>query len=331
MAARRKRLSLAGRVACVATGGALALAIQTSAAAAEGEWPLPPPRYRLLATSVLGASYNPEGIEEQLRVGAQMLLYRSRDPAFRDNFVFVGASPRINPTFTRVGPSIEIQPLSVFNLRLSAEFVNYFGSLGTLQSFPSPLSDFSATVRDRNKEQGLHQGTTGARLSVSPFFQVKIGPIALRDQLVFEYFAVNLPAGNTAFYEPAFDTLIPGHGKLLTNDLDLFYVHDLPGGGFFDHGRIAAGARYTMFKPLWNDRDFLPGQDPSTERNEMHRVGPLVAVTLFDGGYSRFQKPTLVAFAQWYAAHRNRTGRDVDQAVPYAVLAFIFQSDLLAP
>lgn len=312
----------------LAAGLAVALATCAGAAAAD-DWPPPTPKYRLLATSILGASYNPEGIEEQARLGAQMLLYRSDDPAFRDNFVFVGTNPRVNPTLARVGPSIEIQPLSVFNLRFNLEFISYFGSLGTLQSFPSPLSDFSASTRERGGELGKSYGTTGARLSISPFFQIKVGPIAVRDQLVFEYFAIDLRPGDTVFYEPAFDTLIPGRGKVVTNDLDLFYVRDLPAGGFFGRARLAAGARYTMFKPLFDARDFPAGQDPSKERNEMHRVGPLVAMTLFDDGYTRFQKPTVVAFAQWYAAHRNRTGRDMDQAVPYVVLAFIFQSDLL--
>ena len=312
----------------VATGLAVALATCAGAAAAE-DWPPPPPRYRLVATSILGASYNPEGVEEQARLGAQMLLYRSKDPAFRDNFVFVGTNPRVNPVLARVGPSIEIQPLTVFNLRFNLEFVSYFGSLGSIQSFASPLADFSASTRDRGRELGTNYGTTGARLSISPFFQIKVGPIALRDQLVFEYFAVGLRGSDTVFYEPAFDTLIPGRGKIVTNDLDLFYVHELPAGGFFGRGLIAAGARYTMFEPLFDAGDFPAGDDPSRARNGVHRVGPLVAMTLFDDGYTLFQKPTVVAFSQWYAAHRNRTGRDMDQAVPYVVLAFIFQSDLL--
>src|SRR5438477_790181 len=72
------------------------------------DWPPPTPRYRLLATSILGASFNPEGIEEQVRIGGQMLLYRSKSAAFRDNFVFVGLNPRVNPVAGRFGPEIEI-------------------------------------------------------------------------------------------------------------------------------------------------------------------------------------------------------------------------------
>jgi hypothetical protein len=291
-------------------------------------WPPEAPGFRLHFTSILGGSYNSEGVEEQVRFGAQMLLYRSKNPAFRDNFVFVGVNPRLNPTATRLGPAIEIQPASFFNLKMNLEFVDYFGSFSALQSFASPLSDFSADVREQNKDAHRNYGTTGARLSITPFVQFKVGPIALRNRFTFEYFAVDLRPGEPVFYEPAYDTLLPGKGKMLSDDLDLFYIIDLPAGGFFSHGRIAAGARYTAFKPLYDSTDFRPGEDRSKEHNEVHRVGPLVAFSLFDDGYSRFHEPTIVAYAQWYAAHPNRTGRDMPQGVPYLVLAFIFQSDI---
>jgi hypothetical protein len=296
--------------------------------AEDGDWPPPIPRYRILATNILGGSYNSEGVEEQLRLGAQMRLYESKSPAFRDNFVFLGINPRVNPTATRIGPSFEIQPLSVFNLKVNLEFVDYFGSLATIQSFPSALDDFSASARERNKEQGNHYPAKGARFSITPFFQVKVGPIVLRNRFTFEYFAIDLKGGDRVFYEPAFDTLVAGHGKMLSDDLDLFYIHDLPAGGFFSHGRIAAGVRYSAAKPVFDSNDFRPGEDRSRERDEMQRVGPIVAFSLFDDGFSKFHEPTIVAMAQWYAAHPNRTGRDMDQAVPYLVLAFIFQSDV---
>lgn len=298
------------------------------AVSASPGWPPPIPRVRILATNILGGSYNSEGIEEQLRLGAQLRLYRSDSAAFRDNFVFLGVNPRLNPTATRLGPSFEIQPLSVFNLKLNVEYIDYFGTFTSVESFPTPLADFGASARRRIKDQGLNYSTSGLRMSITPFVQMKVGPVALRNRFTFEYFAIDLRKGDTVYYEPAFDTLAPGRGTFLSDDLDLFYVIDLPGGGSFSHGRIAAGARYSMFKPLYKSTDYQIGDDPSREHNEMHRVGPLVAFTLFDDGYSRFHEPTIVAMAQWYAAHPNRTGRDYDQAIPYLVAAFVFQSDL---
>lgn len=292
------------------------------------DWPPPAPKYRLLATNIFGGSLNSDGVEEQLRFGAQIRLYESKNPAFRDNFVFLGINPRVNPAGTRFGPSFEIQPLSVFNLKVNIELLDYFGTFGHIQSFPSALGDFSRSALDRNKEAGRGYSRAGARFSITPFFQVKVGPIALRERFTFEYFAVDLRAGDTAFYEPAYDTMVAGHGKMLSNDLDLFHITDLPAGGFFSHGRVAAGVRYTVFKPLFDSDDFMPGEDATKERNEMQRIGPLVAFSLFDDGYSKFHEPAFVLMAQWYLAHRYRTGHDIPQGVPYVALAFLFQSDL---
>lgn len=304
-----------------------ALTVCSATAAAE-DWPPPAPRYRALLSSTFGLSYNAEGFEEQIRLGVQMLLFRSESAVFRDNFVFLGVSPRVNPIGARVGPSIEIQPLTVLNVRLTLDFCDYFGSFSSLQSYPTPLADFSAQARALGGEQGRSYGSAGLRLSLSPALQGKIGPIVVRDRFTYEYFSINLRPGDTAYYEPALDTLAPGKGTVISNDLDVFYLIDLPPGGFFSRGRIAAGARYTLFEPMFHGRDFRPGDDPSRERNEVHRVGPLLAFSLFDDGYTKFHEPTIVTLVQWYAAHRNRTGRDEKQAVPYVVLAFLFQSDL---
>src|SRR5690349_21075668 len=106
---RRGGLSLFIAIACLlAPAASRAEEPWPRAAARAGEeWPPPIPRNRLLLSSTFGASYNSEGFEEQVRLGAQMLLYRSDNPILHDNFVFVGVSPRINPIGARGGPSIE--------------------------------------------------------------------------------------------------------------------------------------------------------------------------------------------------------------------------------
>jgi hypothetical protein len=152
--------------------------------------------------------------------------------------------------------------------------------------------------------------------------------VVIRDRFTFEYVAMDLRGGDTAYYDPIIDTMSPGRGVVMYNDLDVFFLHDLPPGGSFSRGRVAAGARYTLIEPMFDRTDFRPGEDLSRERNEIHRVGPLLAFSLFDDGFSRFHEPTIVTIVQWYAAHRYRTGKDEHQAVPYLVLAFLFQSDL---
>src|SRR5690242_6981622 len=132
MAERRERSRprvrpLSGRWGGLSHFIATACILRPAAAAAD-EWPKAIPQTRLLLSSTFGANYDSEGFEEQVRLGAQMLLYRSQNPVFRDNFLFVGVSPRINPVNMRGGPSIEIQPLTVFNLRMTLDFCDYFAA-----------------------------------------------------------------------------------------------------------------------------------------------------------------------------------------------------------
>src|SRR5262245_19869277 len=117
-------------LACVSTG---ALADQ-----APDGW-VQPAKHRFLLQNLVVLRTNPVGLEDQMRVGWQVRLHDRTSTIARDNFLFLGASPRLNPSFAKVGPSLEIQPLSIFNLRLAAEYIGYFSTFGFMQSFGSPL------------------------------------------------------------------------------------------------------------------------------------------------------------------------------------------------
>src|SRR3954464_13157195 len=57
----------------------------------------PIPSLRLTMTNLLVGRVNPLGLEDQLRIGLQQKLYDSASPALRDNFIFFGAVPKLNP------------------------------------------------------------------------------------------------------------------------------------------------------------------------------------------------------------------------------------------
>jgi len=281
----------------------------------------PIPDFKISIVSLLVGRINPLGLEEQLRIGPQKLLYRSDAAALRDNFVFFGFTPKLNPAFVKLGPSLEIQPLSVLNLRFAAEVITWFGSFNYFQSFQSPLADYSdSTLADNNDHKDLVYRTTGAHFIFEPLFQIKLGPVALRNRFSIEYWAMSTRPGDTVFYEPTLDTLIPANGWVLSNDLDLLYITKF---------RFVIGARYSTVQPLYNNSDFLSGETP-VNMNGHHRLGPLLAYTFFDYTYRKsFNKPTLVLIVNWYLSHRFRTGADVNQGIPYGVLAFAFVSDLI--
>jgi hypothetical protein len=288
------------------------------------------PRHRLLLGVLVGARLNPIGLEAQLRMGYQLRLHDREKPLYRDNFVFLGLYPRINPASVKLGPSIELQPLSVFNLRLGAEYANYFSSFGALQSFLSPLDAYSDRALLDGQERQRNYATHGAHVVIEPTLQGKLGPVALRNKLSIEYWRMQLRDGDRVFYEATYDTLLSRSGWLLTDDLDLLV---------FVGPALVLGFRYSMVKPLYRAADFQPGDAIPQEDNAHHRVGPALAYTFFDRSGRRFNKPTLVLLLAWYLDHRYRTGgaetaivprQFVSSAgLPYVVLAFSFQLDLL--
>jgi hypothetical protein len=282
--------------------------------------PVPPPEIpsnRLVVNSLLVARVNPIGLELQTRGGYQRRLYGNEGALFRDNFLFVGAYPRISPATLKVGPVVELQPLSIFNLRLSAEYVSYFGAQGYLQSRASPVADYSDSTLQAGEDTGDFYSASGSRLAIEPFVQVKAGPIAVRNRFALEYWNVGLRGEDRVFYDGTLDTLVPGKGLTYANDLDVLFLGLPP---------LVLGARHSLVQPVYTSRQLAEGESIN---NGHHRLGLLAAYVFYDEGYTAFNKPAVILNVAWYLRHRYRTGVDVNRAVPYVVLGFAFQSDLL--
>lgn len=277
------------------------------------------PGRRFVINNLLAARLNPLGLENQTRLGHQSVLYRNDAALFRDNFLFLGANARLNPAGAKVGPSVEVQPLSIFNLRLTAEYVGFFSTQGYLQSRPSPNADYSEASRDAGAEAGQQYATSGMRLAVEPLVQMKVGPIAVRNRFALEYWSMRLRDGDRVWYDGTLDTLVPGKGLIYTNDLDVLFLGRPP---------LVLGARYSLVEPLYASRQLPAGEDLVVD-NSHHRVGLLAAYVFWDEGYTAFNKPAVLLNVAWYLTHRYRTGAEVSRAVPYVVLGFAFQSDLL--
>ncbi len=277
------------------------------------------PERRVILNNLTALRLNPLGLENQTRLGYQSVLYRNEGALFRDNFLFLGANAKLSPASGRVGPTVELQPLSIFNLRLTAEYVGFFSTYGNLQSFPSPNADYSRALRDTREQAEENYAATGMRLAIEPLVQLKVGPIAVRDRFALEYLSMGLRNGDRVWYDPGLDTLVAGKGFAFTNDLDILYLGRPP---------LVLGVRYSLVEPLYRSRHLAPGEDLVAD-NDHHRVGLLAAYVFWDEGYTSFNKPAVLLNVAWYLTHRYRTGADTSQAVPYVVLGFAFQSDLL--
>ncbi len=316
----------------------------------------PAPLWRLTLSNLLVLRLNPVGLEDQVRFGFQRRLPALEGQTgrlFADRFVFFGIAPRLNPAFVKIGPSIEIQPLSILNLRVAAEYVGFFSTFGFLQSYPSAQDEYSdqriancasadATVRQScgyrdgagveqlgSSERRNYQAN-GFHLMIEPLVQLKLGQFALRNKLALEYWYMNVRDGDRVFFDVTLDTLVPTRGWVLANDLDLLWVSKFG---------LIAGVRYTAVMPFYGGKEVRPGESAANIANGLQRLGPMLSYTFFDRGFTRFNKPTLMLVTGFYLSHRYRAGQEPaailpgvyvhNRAMPYIVVGFSFQSDLL--
>ena len=288
---------------------------------AEPEATPPPIRHRLVYQNLLAARYNPLGLVNEFNVGWRLQLFMKKPGVlYQDTFFAIKAHTFLNPAFARIGPRIEIQPLAILNLNATYNYVGYFTTFDQLMSFASPAENYSDSRLDALGKQKQNYPAHGHLVTLSALVQAKVKDVAVRDNLKFYYSDMALRRGHLVYYDQTLDIAQPDEAWTLTNDLDALYL--------FDFG-LKLGARYTLTHAFYKPKHFRLGEPVSQPNGPTHRVGPAVLYTFYDKPERRFNRPTLILLVQWWARHRWRTGVDVHPAVPYLVLGFLFEGDLL--
>ncbi len=294
---------------------------------------------RLMLSDLTIFRLNPLGLETRARFGLQKRMYYSEKPVGKNNFWFLGLYPKLNPASAQIGAGAEIQPVSIFNLKVIGEFQKYFGTFGYLQSFNSADTNFSdQTLKDMRDDPATEpQKASIVHFSIAPLLQIKVAKnkIALRALTQLDYWDIsNIRAGEETVYEPTFDTLLPNKGWTLSMDNDLLYT---------GAPNLAVGLRHTWVRPFYKAKHFATqgAFDAYDGENEHHRLGLFFAKTLRDDGPSKFNKPTIIVILSWYLKHKYRAGEPdtlptghtaddyISRAMPYVIIGFAFESDFL--
>ncbi|RKH46887.1 hypothetical protein D7X55_35700 [Corallococcus sp. AB049A] len=277
----------------------------------------PLPDSRVYFTTLNVVRYNPLGLESQNRLVYQKRLFDSPSLLLRDTYASAGASLKLSPAFFKLGPTVELQPVAMFNLRAGYEYVQFFGTFGSVQSYPDSFQSYDDDLRSKTNDAAY--GTSGHHFFVEPMLQAKVKSVALRTKLAIEYWNVSLRDGGPrgTFYDPTLDTLVPGKGWVLANDTDLLWLA----------GQWTLGARFSAVWPRYDEDtaavEPLPGR---TLPNNAHmRVGPLVAYSFDTKPGGLMSKPTVLLIAGWYLKHENRVN-----AMPYLLGGFSFTTELLS-
>lgn len=293
----------------------------------------PPDLHRLVYRDLSVFRLNPLGLITDARLSYRLRLYESDSAALQDNFVSVGIAPVLSGAFARVGPVVEIQPLTILNFWASFEYVQHFGLFNVMQSFATvPLYNPDDPKNDGYSDTALREynglpagdarknyATGGTQLNVGANFQIKFGPVAVRSQARFNRPSYDLRGDDKLFYDIVFDALVPNDGWYFNNDADLLWV--------MDNG-LSFGLRHTVTHAFLEAAHFEDGAIDPALNPTMHRAGPLVAYS-HKAWASRGYAPTFLAVANWWLSHRYRTGRDSSQLMPYLVLGFAVTGDLL--
>jgi hypothetical protein len=279
-------LSLAptpSRRTAVLIGALLALPV---AGSAEESVPTPGPK-RLLADS-LGFSVNRLGLQNTLDLRWVWPLTRSRNALLSGAHVSLGATHTLTPSYTRLAAWVELSPLSVLDLRAGVEPAVYFGTFGSLLSFPGYDAPFGSHVLDARRDQA--RPGTGLRLYAAPTVKMKLGPLVVLGDAAFEWWRSS--AAGPYYYEPARDTLLAVRGdRLLTLSSVLVHQKPIAGGG-----KLTYGLGYDLSYPF-----AAPG-------NRSQQVG-LVASRQFAGRRFGLNAPSLGGRVAYYLGDPSRQGQ----------------------
>jgi hypothetical protein len=279
------------------------------------------PRHRIVYSNAFGARFNPLGVADLFSLGYRFRLYDDRaGPLWRDAQVGVVFDPSVSTAVERIGGGIEVQPLTILKLRASYYFMGFTGAVGSVQSFTSPLANFSDASLSLGKVRGRNYSTTGGQAELGAVAQIKFGPIGLRSEVVLLRSDMRLRAGDTVYYDVGDDALTSRNGWLVTNDSDLVYLTKVG---------LTAGLHVSVTEPFYPASAYPPGDPHENPNGPMLRLGPLAAYTFFERPGARVDGLKTFLLVNWWLLHRYRAGEEISRAMPYLVTGIAWSGDLL--
>src|SRR5262249_17397008 len=225
------------------------------------------------------------------------------------------------PGLIRPTIGLEIQPIvrPQGSLSLGIGYsAPYFFAPNLLQSYPSPRANFGSGVLSGPAEgQGGGYALLVHELMLNAVLQGTIGPFAARNTTRAVHFFAGLHGGDSVLYDPMFDVAVYKDGGAAQNDPDLLYSWGPD---------LALGLRPTLTL-AWYPRDaYSPGEPRDNPDTPISKLGPFGLYRIFES--QRGTRGELLLMAQWYLAHRYRTGETVSGAFPLLGVGLLLTGDL---
>jgi hypothetical protein len=231
------------------------------------------------------------------------------------------ASMAVGPVGFRPGVGIAVQPFAnlVFGVDYFASY--YFGTQGLAQSYPSPRADYGSGAFSGPRDgPGGNYALWVQQLTLHATLQAVVGPIAIRNITRASRFFADLHGDDRVFYDPLLDVVVYKDGWAGQNDTDLAYLWT---------SNFLVGLRHTLIIAWYPSDAYAPGEPQENPNTPISKLGPVAAWRFLEGDSGLLQRGSLLLAAQWYLAHRYRTGATVSGAFPFLGLALVFSGDLV--
>lgn len=226
----------------------------------------------------VGAAINNAGLQAVTELAWRWPSGRSGHPLRRGAHTALGVVHVLTPSMDRVGGWMQWAPLSILSVRAGVEPALYFGTFHSVQTFPGYDAPFDADTRSAGV---AGRRAIGLRSYVSPAFQARLGPVAVRTTADVEWWRVNL--AGPRYYEPARDALLATRGDALLNMTSVvLYQHERLAGG-----SSAAGVLHHLMRVF------------DAPQNRVQRLG-LIGMHEFAGRPLRLPHLTVTATAWRY-------------------------------
>lgn len=184
--------------------------------------------------SALGVRAAPLGLNVTSDTGFRVPIdYGSDSDLFQGLYFEQGLATGLSPAYLWAGPYVEVLPIAVLQLRASAQYAAYFGSLGYLIS-PLPtdgsgLNYSIPTINDRDTDEGVAARGMMIRFTATP--RLRINRIVFTAETTTTWMNMGIQQG---YYEPFHDivlaprdrwtTTLPTLGYLFGQDLARTYL-----------------------------------------------------------------------------------------------------------
>lgn len=188
-------------------------------------------------------SYNPLGVQLVSKFYNRIPLIDKEGVLWESTKIDIGLTNSISPAYDILGLFVDIEPIAVFDLALSAKAIGYLNAFGF--GFRE-MTDYDAAFDDAALDAIPDENALAFAFTAAPTFKVAVGPVAVLDTFSFSFFIAD--DGDGYFYEVSNGCVIKKKDMLFVNEAYLLYAFDfglmtgltdsilyVPGSGYVSH------------------------------------------------------------------------------------------------